>query len=92
MDKMAGEKSKQVRANLRLSKAADSILFLMVGQLAGGLAVLILFVVSFVSSPLRPLVWAQVAAVSLLIIGGIALVTVIVVKYRKEIVQLFSRK
>ena len=92
MDKMAGEKKKQIGANLRFSKAADSILFLMVGQLAVGLAVLILFVVSFVSSPLRPLVWAQIAAVAVLIIGGIALVTVVVIKYRKEIARLLSRK
>ena len=73
-------------------KAAKAIVFLMVGQLAVGLIVLILFVVSFVSSPLRPLVWAQVAAVAVLIIGGIALVAVVVVKYRNEIVHLFSRK
>ena len=76
----------------RLMKAAEAIVFVLVGQLIVGLTVLILFVVSFVSSPLRPLLWAQVAAVAALIIGGIALVTVIVVKYRKEIVHLFSRK
>ena len=73
-------------------KAAKAIVFLMAGQLAVGLIVLILFVVSFVSSPLRPLVWAQVAAVAVLIIGGAAIVAVVVVKYRKELLNLLSRK
>lgn len=75
-----------------LLKATKAIVFLMVGQLAVGLTVLILFVVSFVSSPLRPLVWAQVAAVAVLIIGGAAIVAVVVVKYRKELARLLSRK
>jgi len=75
-----------------LLKATKAIVFLMVGQLAVGLTVLILFVVSFVSSPLRPLVWAQVAAVAVLIIGGAAIVAVVVVKCRKELARLLSRK
>jgi len=76
----------------RLMKAAEAIVFVLVGQLTVGLTVLILFLVSFLSSPLRPLVWAQVAAVAVLVIGGIALVTVVVLKYREEIVRLLSRK
>ena len=75
----------------RLARATETILFLMVGQLMIGLAVLILFATSFLASPLRPLVWAQLAAVVVLILGGVALVGVVVVKYRKEIAGLFSR-
>lgn len=78
-------------ANLRLVKATETILFLVVGQLAIGMVVLILFAISFLASPLRPLVWAQLAAVVVLILGGVALVGVVVVKYRKEIAGLFRR-
>ncbi len=76
----------------RLARAAESILFVMVGQLTVGLIVLILFAISFFASPLRPLVWAQLAAAAVLIIGGVALVAVVVVKYRKELLNLLSRK
>ena len=76
----------------RLTKAAEAIVFVLVGQLTVGLTVLVLFLVSFVASPLRPLVWAQVAAVAVLIIGGISLVTIVVLKYRKEIARLLSMK
>ena len=75
----------------RLSKAVETILFLMTGQLSIGLLVLVLFAISFLASPLRPLVWAQLAAVAVLVLGGLALVAVVVVKYRREI-ALFFRK
>ena len=75
----------------RLSKAVETILFLMTGQLSIGLLVLVLFAISFLASPLRPLVWAQLAAVAVLILGGLALVAVVVVKYRSEIASLFRR-
>lgn len=82
----------QVAEMTRIRKAAESILFLMVGQLAIGLTTLLLFALSFFASPLRPLVWAQVLALAVLLIGGIALVTLVVIKYRKEIARLLSRK
>lgn len=75
----------------RLSKAVETILFLMTGQLSIGLLVLVLFAISFLASPLRPLVWAQLAAVAVLVLGGLALVAVVVVKYRSEIASLFRR-
>lgn len=82
----------QVAEMTRIRKASESILFLMVGQLAIGLTTLMLFALSFFASPLRPLVWAQVLALAVLVIGGIALVAVIFLKYRKEILRLLSRK
>lgn len=89
--KTSGDQNQMVDMT-RILRASESILFLMAGQLVIGLSVILLFVVSFVASPLRPLVWAQVAAVVVLILGGVALVTVIVVKYRKELAHLISRK
>lgn len=76
----------------KIRKTAESILLILVGQVSVGLVVLILFAISFLASPLRPLVWAQLAAVAVLILGGVSLVAVVVVKYRKEIVHLLSRK
>lgn len=75
----------------RLSKAVETILFLITGQLGIGLVVLVLFAISFLASPLRPLVWAQLAAVAVLILGGVALVGVVVVKYRREIAALLRK-
>ena len=75
----------------RMRKAAESVLLILAGQLIVGSVVLILFAISFLASPLRPLVWAQLAAVVVLILGGVALVGVVVVKYRKEIAGLFRR-
>jgi len=89
--KIPGDQN-QVADMTRIRKASESILFLIVGQLAIGLTTLTLFAVSFFASPLRPLVWAQVLALAVLLIGGIALVTVVVINYRREIVRLLSRK
>lgn len=75
----------------RLPKAVETILFLITGQLSIGLVVLVLFAISFLASPLRPLVWAQLAAVAVLILGGVALVGVVVVKYRREIAALLRK-
>lgn len=74
-----------------IAKAAQAMVYLLVGQLTVGLIFLILFLLSFLLSPLRPLVWAQLAAVAVLILGGVALVAVVVVKYRREIASLFSK-
>lgn len=70
---------------VRMRKAAESVLLILAGQLIVGLVVLILFAVSFLASPLRPLVWAQLAAVAVLIFGGLALVALMVGRYREEI-------
>ena len=74
-----------------IAKAAQAIVYLLVGQITVGLIFLILFLLSFLLSPLRPLVWAQLAAVAVLILGGVALVAVVVVKYRREIASLFGK-
>ena len=79
------------KTQTRIARATETILLLLAGQLAIGMVVLILFAISFLASPLRPLVWAQLAAVAVLILGGVALVGVVVVKYRKEIAGLFRR-
>jgi uncharacterized membrane protein YbhN (UPF0104 family) len=76
---------------LRLAKATETIVFLVAGQLGVGLAVLILFAISFLASPLRPLVWAQLAAVGILILGGLTLVAVVVWKYHREILSILRR-
>lgn len=91
---MVAKSSKQPRVEggkNRLSKAVETMLFLITGQLTIGLLVLVLFAISFLASPLRPLVWAQLAAVAVLVFGGLALVAVVVVKYRSEIASLFRR-
>lgn len=54
-DKTIVRKSTNTESNLgRLTKASKSILFLMAGQLVIGLSVIVLFVLLFVASPLRP--------------------------------------
>ena len=75
----------------KIRKTAESILLILVGQVSVGLVVLILFAISFLASPLRPLVWAQLAAFAALIIGGVALVAVVAFRYRKEIAGLFRK-
>jgi uncharacterized membrane protein YbhN (UPF0104 family) len=75
----------------RIRKAAEAIVFLLAGQLSVGLVVLILFAISFLASPLRPLAWAQLLAFTVLILGGVALLAVVVVKYRREIVGLLRK-
>ncbi len=75
----------------RMRKAAESILLILGGQLVVGLVVLILFAISFLASPLRPLVWAQLAAVVVLIFGGLVLVVLVVGRYRGEILSILRR-
>lgn len=76
---------------LRLAKATETIAFLVAGQLGVGLVVLILFAISFLASPLRPLVWAQLAAVGVFILGGLTLVAIVIWKYRGEILSILRR-
>lgn len=75
----------------RMRKAAESVLLILGGQLVVGLVVLILFAISFLASPLRPLVWAQLAAVVVLIFGGLVLVVLVVGRYRGEILRILRR-
>jgi len=86
------KKMETILSQERVAKAAEGILFLLAGQVSIGLVVLLLFAFSFLASPLRPLVWAQLAAVVVLVIGGVFLVAVIVVRYRKELARFLSRK
>jgi uncharacterized protein YneF (UPF0154 family) len=89
---MANNVSKAPANQDRLSKAAETILFLMVGQLAVGAVVGIFFALSFLASPLRPLVWVQLLAGGVLLLGGLFLVTTVVVRYRKELAGFFRQK
>lgn len=76
----------------RLAKAAETILFLLTGQILVVFSVLLLFGISFIASPLRPLVWAQFAAAAVLILGLLVLVSIVVFRYRKEIAGLLRKR
>lgn len=76
----------------KLRKVAESMLLLMVGQLGVSLVVLTLFAISFLASPLRPLVWAQLTAGAVLILGLLGLVSIVVFRYRKEIAGLLRKR
>jgi hypothetical protein len=73
----------------RTAKAAEAILLLIVGQLGIGIMSFVLFSVSFIASPLRPLVWAQFAAAAVFILGELLLIVIVVARYKSELLAVF---
>ena len=69
----------------RLIKGVETIVWLIAGQLAIGLVVGSLFITSFLASPLRPLVYLQIAAAAVLFGGGLILIATVIVRYRSQI-------
>jgi hypothetical protein len=71
-----------------LVRSLGSIVLLLTGQLAIALVALILFSISFLVSPLNPLLWAQLLAFAILIFGGLALVVAVTWRHRDGLVSL----
>jgi hypothetical protein len=67
------------------SRVLGSILVLLTGQLAVGLVAISLFSLSFALSPLNPLIWAQVLAFAVIVVGGFTLVGVVFWRHRREL-------
>ncbi len=67
------------------SRVLGSILVLLTGQLAVGLVTISLFSLSFAISPLNPLIWAQVLAFAIIVVGGFTLVGVVFWRHRREL-------
>lgn len=73
-----------------LERKVGSLLILFSVQLTALLLFATLFLVSFLLSPLQPIFWMQVTAVSILILGGFFSVGWVSWRHRSAIKKLFT--